>query len=108
MPVPFSMKSAEVKKSELMTVSELQGVLRRLRYDADNALMELDHATLPNEPYNAADLSCTSTSWGLTENGEDFWSIVIEEAAPDCNGLQRWLRDKLEPTWGQVVVITEW
>ncbi len=91
------------------TTSEMYAALVRLRDDTDKALARLTPEMLPNSVINFADLSCVEAAWGVDAYGNARWVVVIEEASPDCLGLDEWLKHSLRQQWGDALIVrTQW
>ncbi len=60
-------------------------------------------------PVNWADLSCLQAAWVVTDDGESYAEVTIEEASPESTDFQEAIRAALERRgWPDVRVVTEW
>ena len=58
---------------------------------------------------NWADLSCRQASLVVTDAGESYTEVLIEEAAPDATKFQQAVASELALAgWPDVRVVTEW
>lgn len=85
------------------------GKLTKLRNDTDAVISEIEHGDPINEAINWADLRCVEARCVLTDQGDQYLEVIIEEASPDAAKLQDAIRGGLERKgWEGVVVVTEW
>ncbi len=57
---------------------------------------------------NWGDLSCLDVEWYETLLGESGYRVVIEEAAPENQEFQRFIREDIKKFGFDVQVVTEW
>ena len=86
-----------------------QDDLKRLRAATDDAIGAIESGERPNGPVNWADLSCVQAAWVVTDEGESYAEVQIEEAHPECSDFQKAVAAELEKLgWPGVRVVTEW
>ena len=62
-----------------------------------------------NEAINWADLRCTQAAQVVTNEGDEYLEVQIEEAAPDCEHFKVFIGARLlEKGWAGIQVVTEW
>ena len=88
----------------------IQEQLRKLRDATDAAIGVIEtREDRPKEAINWADLGCVQAAWVITEQGESYAEVLIEEAAPDCSAFQAEVAAELNRRgWPGVRVVTEW
>lgn len=57
---------------------------------------------------NWADLKCNSARHVVCDDGDAFYQVIIDEAAPGATELQHRVAERLGADFGHVEVITEW
>ena len=84
--------------------------LKKLRAATNDAIGVIETwDDRPREPVNWADLRCVQAAWVVTDEGESYAEVTIEEAAPECPQFQAAVARELEKLgWPGVRVVTEW
>lgn len=84
--------------------------LKLLQHATDEALGAAQACAVDfSEPINWGNLSCAQAQCVEDDSGDVFYRVVIEEAAPECCELQRFVSSYLRGQgFEDVVVDTEW
>jgi len=90
--------------------------LKRLRQDTDKAIRSVERRRravtdlwFQGEAINWGDLSCREAALVLTDEGQSYIRVSIEEAAPDVTAFQAAIRKELAIIgWPNVIVETAW
>jgi hypothetical protein len=84
--------------------------LEELRQYADDACdAAWGSEDCKQDPINWGDLGCVSAEAYVTEDGEEGFRVLIEEADPHCPNLRAFVAAYLEGCgWNNVDVVTEW
>ena len=83
-------------------------IIQSLYILADNGVRG-GHKSMRDEAINWGDLGVAEVRLVRTEDGAEAWEIIVEEAAPDCVALPRYIEEWLKVWgWGNVAVRTEW
>ena len=92
-----------------MTTEQIIGAsLKELKAATDAAIGAIKISPC-NGPVNWADLRCVEARWVVTDEGESYYEVLIEEAGPDAIALQRLVQTDLYLAgWKDVRVVTEW
>lgn len=90
--------------------SKMEFDLAVLKQAADKACeMAYEDRRLIAGPVNWGDLGCTSAERYQDHTGHVGYRILIEEAAPEAQGLQEYIAGKLEEMGCPgIEVLTEW
>ena len=71
--------------------------------------LELAQPAAPIDAVNWADLHCVEARHTINHLGDEVYQVLIEEASPSAQNLQRFVREFLEDAnFKNVEVITEW
>jgi hypothetical protein len=94
-----------------MDLDRIRGRLVVLRRDANKVVASLADSKhlFKGEGVNWADLHCCAASLVLTDEGEHYLQVVIEEVSPGAAGFKDAVATRLR-VWGwlDIHVITEW
>jgi tryptophanase len=86
-----------------------QNKLLQLRQATDEVILEFKTGTRPDGPINWAALRCVQAAWVVTDQGETYAEVTIEEAAPECLWFRESVRAALKKRgWPAIRVVTEW
>ena len=88
-----------------MTIDEL----KKLRAATEDVIDTIIISDPPNWPVNWADLSCRQAFWVVTDDGEEYAEVLIEEASPEAVEFCKTVCYELARRgYPGVLVVTEW
>lgn len=85
--------------------------LKRLKAAANDAcdLAQQHSKDFPGEAINWGDLGCSEAGYYRTDNGDEGYYVVLEEASPSTSAFRMFIiRELAARDWPNVEVRTEW
>lgn len=86
--------------------------LIQLRQTTEKIIEDLqgrEQDLFPNDPINWGDLHCVEASFVQTDDGREYYRVLIEEASEGCQKFPVYIREELvKQGFENIVVATEW